>query len=248
LEARQVKTVQEIWKAGLKLNQKVEFIMPDHTAASSMIQDFIEKRDAHANAGARPDSDGLGILVSIPVQNGKERLLDVEIPYEVLVYGSDRIYAIRAAVGRHVVDEVPLYCLEVLSFLGDIQRRQNVRIVVNLPVRFHEIEQQSKLNSQMLIQSLPMVEGWITDLSAGGIKLVTESKLSNGRRVLISFELDNETLCVSGTIKHRALANTPHSKEYSYGIEFESLPMRIEDRIAHYVFAKLRQNRKLELK
>lgn len=243
-----MKTLQEKWKAGLKLNQKVEFIMPDHSAASSMIQDFIEKREAHTCIGAGPDSDGLGILVSVPVQNGKERLLDVEIPYEVLIYGSDRIYALRVAAGRHVVDEVPLYCLEVLSFLGDIQRRQNVRIVVNLPVRFHEIEQHSRLNSKSLIQSLPMVEGWITDLSAGGIKLVTESKLSNGRRILISFELENETLSVTGTIKHRALTNTPDSKEYSYGIQFESLPMKLEDRIAHYVFAKLRQNRKLELK
>lgn len=239
--------MQEKWKAGLKLNQKVEFIMPDHSAVSSMIQDFIEIRDAQTRTGAGTDSDGLGILVSVPVQNGKERLLVVGTPYEVLIYGSDRIFAFRVTAGRHVVDEVPLYCLEVLSFLGDIQRRQNVRISVNLPVRFHELEQHSKLNSKDLIQSLPMVEGWITDLSAGGIKLNTASRLSNGHRILVSFALENETVSVAGTIKHRAPANTPKSKEYCYGIQFESLPVRIEDRIARYVFAKLRQNRKLEL-
>jgi c-di-GMP-binding flagellar brake protein YcgR len=242
--------VQEKWKAGLKLNQKVEFIMPDHTAASSMIQDFIEKREAMANAGSGPDSDsdGLGILVSVPVQNGKERLLDVEIPYKILVYGSDRIYALRVSVCRYAVDEVPLYCLSVVSFLGDIQRRQNVRIAVNLPVRFHEIEQRSKLNSNALIQSLPMVEGWITDLSAGGIKLNTGSRLSNGHRILISFELDSETVSVAGVVKHRALTTATHSREYSYGIQFESLPVKLQDKIAHYVFAKLRHNRRLELK
>lgn len=240
--------MQEKWKAGLKLNQKVEFIMPDHTAASSMIQDFIEKREAMASAGSEPDSDGLGILVSVPVQNGKERLLDVETPYKVLVYGADRIYALRVSVCRYAVDEVPLYCLGVVSFLGDIQRRQNVRIAVNLPVRFHEIEQRSKLSSNVLIQSLPMVEGWITDLSAGGIKLNTASKLSNGLRILIRFELDRETVSVAGIVKHRALTNKADSREYSYGIQFDSLPVKLQDKIAHFVFAKLRQNRKLELK
>lgn len=240
--------MQEKWKAGLKLNQKVEFIMPDHTAAASMIQDFIEIREAVVSAGSGLDSDGLGILVSVPVQNGKERLLDVEIPYKILVYGSDRIYALRVSVCRYAVEDVPLYCLNVVSFLGEIQRRQNVRIAVNLPVRFHEIEQRSKLQRNALIQSLPMVEGWITDLSAGGIKLNTTSKLSNSHRILISFELDSESVSVTGIVKHRALINTAQTREFSYGIQFESLPVKLQDKIVHYVFAKLRQNRKLEMK
>ncbi|SCZ77762.1 flagellar brake protein [Acidaminobacter hydrogenoformans] len=233
-------------KLRLKLNQKVEFILPDHSVASSMVQDLCGL-DAEGFDVESLSVEPVRFRVSVPVQNGKERLLEVAVPQEVLIYGGERIYALRVAVGRCFSDEVPLYSLEVLGLLGELQRRQNVRIVVSLPVRFQEVLKQSRLSSKDFVKGLPMVEGYLSDLSAGGLKLVTSSKLTKGQSILLSFRLGDETLNVAGTVKHHAASEPPGGQAYCYGIQFEALPVRLEDKIARFVFERLRQNRKLEL-
>lgn len=233
-------------KVGLRLNQKVEFILPDHSAASGMIQDLCGL-DASGIDLDKLSDEPVRFHVSVPVQNGKERLLDLTAPQEVLIYGPDRIYALRVAVTRCFSDEVPLYSLEVLGLLGAIQRRQNVRIVVSLPVRFQEVMKHSRLCGKDFVKGLPMTDGYLSDLSAGGLKLVTTSKLSKGQGILLSFSLGDETLCVSGTVKHHVLNEPPGGQAYCYGIQFEALPVRLEDKITRFVFERLRLSRKLEL-
>lgn len=230
----------------LKLNQKVEFILPDHSVASSMVQDLCGL-DASGVDFEKLSDAPVRFRVSVPVQNGKERLLEIAVPQEVLIYGQERIYALRVAASRCFSDEVPLYSLKVIGFLEEIQRRQNVRIVVSLPVRFQEIMKQSRLSSKDFIKGLPMVEGCLSDLSAGGLKLVTSSKLTKGQSILLSFSLGDETICALGTVKHHAASEKPGGQKGCYGIQFEALPVRLEDKIARFVFERLRLNRKLEL-
>lgn len=232
--------MQEKWKIDLKLSKKVEFILMDHTLAASRIHD--------ANAqNSLASTDTLTLLVSIPVQNGKEKLLDVEKSHDVLIYGTDRVYALRVKACRELQGDLPLYRLSIQAFLGEIQRRQNVRIAVSLPVKFAELQPGLKHSNTSLLGNMPSDEGWIADLSAGGIRLITEANMTRGQTLLMNFDLENETLKVLGVIRHKTRREPGVSKEYSYGIQFEDLSVRIEDRMVRFIFSKLRQNRRLEL-
>jgi c-di-GMP-binding flagellar brake protein YcgR len=225
-----VRILQNKWKSALCLNQKAEFVLADQTLAASMIQGIEENSES--------GTPGIGLMVTIPVRGGKEHLLEVGSDYQLLIYGVDRIYALLVRVVQRKREDVPLYAMSVMQYLGEIQRRQNVRIMTNLPVRFLEIPVDPVRKTD--------AEGWIADLSAGGIRMLSEKKMSVGQRVLLKFSLGEISVSIGARICHRRLWGASHHFAYAYGMAFCGQDQRTEDKIVRYVFKRMQQSRALE--
>ncbi len=233
--------MKEKWKSSIKIYQKVDIILQDMTSSRSFIQDFEEDQ----------------LMIGPPVQNGIERLLEKGAKYTILLYGEERVYTLETEIVHRTQDDLPMYTLRVNRCLGELQRRQHVRAIVNLHVHYvamlndvKEIEKQM-VHSESLdlfkLQDCDIFDGWILNLSASGVCLSIEEKIDAGQSVLLRFELEDHTLTLIGDICYRELRMQSGKTGYTYGISFSGLKPSFEDRIIRYVFAKIRQNRQYDL-
>jgi c-di-GMP-binding flagellar brake protein YcgR len=107
------------------------------------------------------------------------------------------------------------------------QRRAYVRAEVHLPVTVVD-----KLGEEP-------VEGWVVDLSEGGIRLVTTGKeLGTGHRALLQIEIEGQEVFVQGEV----LRIRPNADGFAtVALKFVDLHHRDADRIRRFVFgAQLR--------
>jgi c-di-GMP-binding flagellar brake protein YcgR len=107
------------------------------------------------------------------------------------------------------------------------QRRMFVRAEVHLPV--------------IVVDQLgePPLEGWVVDLSEGGIRLVTPGKeLDAGHRALLQLEIEGQEVFVQGEV----LRIRPNADGFAtIALKFVDLHHRDADRIRRFVFgAQLR--------
>jgi c-di-GMP-binding flagellar brake protein YcgR len=107
------------------------------------------------------------------------------------------------------------------------QRRNYVRAEVHMPA------------TVMAQLGEPPLEGWVVDLSEGGVRLVTVgTDLENGHRALVQLEIEGQEVFVQGEV----LRIRPDRDGYAtVALKFVDLHHRDADRIRRFVFgAQLR--------
>jgi uncharacterized protein YndB with AHSA1/START domain len=108
----------------------------------------------------------------------------------------------------------------------DAERREFFRVMVRLPVSCAALDEQGR-TSLMVVRSV--------DLSAGGVKVVTEHSLVPGNRVRVVFRVDDET---TARLDATVLRVEPLGDDlYRYAIDFDRLDRTVEQRLMRAVYA-----------
>jgi hypothetical protein len=108
----------------------------------------------------------------------------------------------------------------------DAERREFFRVMVRLPVSCAAVDRKGH-TSLMVVRSV--------DLSAGGVKVVTEHDLVAGNRVRVVFRVDEQTTArLDATVLRRdALGDDL----YRYAIDFDPVDRSVEQRLMRAVYA-----------
>ena len=108
----------------------------------------------------------------------------------------------------------------------DAERREFFRVMVRLPVSCAALDEKGR-TSLMVVRSV--------DLSAGGVKVVTEHSLVPGNRVRVVFRVDDDT---TARLDATVLRVEPLGDElYRYAIDFDELDRSVEQRLMRAVYA-----------
>jgi uncharacterized protein YndB with AHSA1/START domain len=108
----------------------------------------------------------------------------------------------------------------------DAERREFFRVMVRLPVSCAAVDERGR-TSLMVVRSV--------DLSAGGVKVVTEHSLVPGNRVRVVFRVDDDT---TARLDATVLRVEPLDDElFRYAIDFDALDRSVEQRLMRAVFA-----------
>jgi hypothetical protein len=108
----------------------------------------------------------------------------------------------------------------------DEQRREFFRVMVRLPVSCAAVGRDGR-TSLMVVRSV--------DLSAGGVKVVTEHELVQGNRVRVVFRVDDDTTArLDATVLR---VESLGDELYRYAIDFDPLDRTVEQRLMRAVYA-----------
>jgi c-di-GMP-binding flagellar brake protein YcgR len=113
----------------------------------------------------------------------------------------------------------------------DAERREFFRVMVRLPVSCAAVSRTGR-TSLMVVRSV--------DLSAGGVKVVTEHELVPGNRVRVAFRVDDDTTAkLDATVRR-----TERLKDgaFRYAIDFDPVDRTVEQRLMRAVYAQEQVN------
>lgn len=133
---------------------------------------------------------------------------------------------------------------EILEQLNQEQRRQDVKIPLEMTVMLHVVYQPGDV-SRVPESGVPAT---IVNISAGGVYLRAPLALDKGRRVWFDFQIGGETLTLSAQILRRenAALSSNHQLHYGYGCKFINMLSKHEAALRSFIFQQQRQQRKQE--
>ena len=176
------------------------------------------------------------VLIRIPLYNGKEISLGGG-SYTLRFLSENAIFRHNATLEEiAVVDSLRLYRFKLLDEGEKMQRRDDFRFTCNIPVEFAALDKTMKRGETC--------EGMVNDLSAGGVKMMSNIDMNPGVRISVAMQLDNDYIVALGEV--RAKTGAPSKQyEFQYGVKFHALPKEDKDVIIQYVS---RVQRKLLMK
>ena len=176
------------------------------------------------------------VLVRIPIYNSEEVSLSggaytLRFLSDNAIFKHDAILEVIV-----VVDSLNLYRFKLTSDGEKMQRRDDFRFACNIPVEFAPLDKSMKRGESS--------EGVVNDLSAGGVKMMSNTEMKPGVRISIEIRLDNDYIVALGEVRAVSEAKSK-LYEYQYGVKFHALPKEDKDIIIQYVS---RVQRKLLMK
>ena len=133
---------------------------------------------------------------------------------------------------------------EVLEQLSQEQRRQDVKIPLDMTVMLHVVYQPGDV-SRVPETGVPAV---ITNISAGGVYLRAPLMLDKGRRVWFDFQVGKDIMTLSAQILRRenAVLSNNHQLHYGYGCKFINMLSKHEAALRSFIFQQQRNQRKTD--
>lgn len=133
---------------------------------------------------------------------------------------------------------------EIMEQLNQEQRRQDVKIPLDMTVMLHAVYQPGDA-SRVPESGVPAA---IANISAGGVYLRAPLLLDKGRRVWFDFQIDKEILTLSAQVLRRENATLSSNRQllYGYGCKFINMLSKHEAALRSFIFQQQRQQRKQE--
>ena len=131
---------------------------------------------------------------------------------------------------------------EILEQLNQEQRRQDVKVPLDMTVMLHAVYQPGD-TSRMPEAGVPST---IVNISAGGVYLRAPLMMDKGRRVWFDFQIDRENVTLSAQVLRRdnAALSSNHQIHYGYGCKFINMLSKHEAALRSFIFQLQRQQRK----
>lgn len=169
-------------------------------------------------------------------------------PYHVIFYDPvNGLVTCKCRLSTPVVlpggDLCSLRC-EVLDRLTSRQRRQDVKVPVQINVMIHP----AALPGDTFHVPELGYPATIDNLSAGGVYLRTGLALEPGRRMWFNLRQTGEELTLSAQVlrKEKAVSQPGHGEMFGYGCKFINLLSRQETLLRSFVFQEERRQRQRE--
>lgn len=162
----------------------------------------------------------------------------------------DRLTGIsfEANITNRIAGGFPIYEISQLRNFEEVQRRSDVRVCCNIPIMYSDNEYLLNLNIekvQMQIQDVMkyLNEGIILDLSAGGLKFVSDKRLNKNIILLLIFDLEDKPFVIKGEVLHKNIKIKTKRAIYTYGIQFVDIEDKQREKIIKHLFIIMRKNR-----
>lgn len=209
-------------KSRLQIQQKIEILkLPDGERYASSIQEVNDDT----------------ISVAVPARRGQYLYLQDGDMVKVEFIDSGAIYGFESkVVGRKKSNQVSLVVLSRPETMTRKQRRNFVRLDINLPVLFRILSGSPGINPD------DVHAGMTIDISGGGLQLSSRTQLESGSRIQISLKLDQkdmQDLVLTGKVNW--VVPEEAMRSYRFGVCFEDIREAHRERIISYIFAKMRQ-------
>lgn len=220
-------------KYKMRINDKMEFLLEEGGLANALVQEV----------------GGNQFSITIPVARGSYKFLEQGAIYEVILYNGKQTYGLRAKLMGKKTGNIPMYVLKVVKELGQVQRRENVRVPTNLNFVFSCNENLLKLEfdndhyvSYKKQLGKYLSEGIILDISAGGINFSAREKFRVGCPLLLFIEFEDLRFMTRGIVRyHRYRGEQGGLMVNNYGVEFTGLDSRFQEEIVKRVFKMMRK-------
>lgn len=177
---------------------------------------------------------GRSILISPPMREGKEQLLEVGETVAVRLLIRKKICAFEARIKYRSLQPYTYYHIEYPSEMVSLQVRSSERVSVNIPVLIES-------DFDIGMGEWPK-QAVITDLSKTGTALkCAESIGDKGHEVIVKLDVNvsglSRSLSLNGVIRNKELQG-PDSSFYTFGLEFTDV--RDEDKLslAGFIYEK----------
>lgn len=183
------------------------------------------------------DIDGTNsVHISIPIEKGHYIPLRVGTSIRVNITQKDGVYSFTDHIQKRVMSPYPHFVVKYPQKIHRIQRRNYVRIMLNVPVEFNPVDSDS------------VFRGVTMDVSGGGVLLVTPKQLEIDQIVYMNFPLTNGVECkkIKSVVKREKLVENQNGSPVKrhYGIEFLEIDQKLRDGIISYLFELQRDRRK----
>lgn len=214
---------------GLNLNSILEIMWNDEVFNSN-VQDITH------------DS----IEVSIPVKDGEYLPLTSGMEFEAIYYDDAAVYKFKTKVKGRKIEKIPILIIEIPDDIVRIQRRKFVRIETIEDIKYTLIKTNFKYKDISDLQKFNVFlkKSVLTDISGGGMKIITKEQMKNGDRLIAKLPLKNEykdEMVVMGKVV-RIQKN--QDGRWSCGINFLGLNDKYREKIILYVFELMRKQRR----
>ncbi|WP_164917227.1 flagellar brake domain-containing protein [Clostridium sp. JN-9] len=202
-------------KAELKLNSKIDVIYKEEVYVSNV-----------------QDIDSENIAISIPVKEGMYLPLSLGERVSVIFYADGDAYKFKTIVTGRKRDNIYVILLKYPSNIVKIQRRNYVRIETLIDVNCTLADDTKKTD---------IFDAVVTDISGGGLKIVTKKHLRMGSNLIINLPIKEENLVLKGRVVRHEL-NV--DKKHVCGIAFKDMLNENREKIIRYIFELMREQRK----
>lgn len=202
------------------------------------------------------ESENGDLLVSMPVQEGKLIPLNVGQEFFATFYTKSGLLRCQVVVtGRYKKGSLFLLEIEQLTALQKVQRREYFRLNCHMPVRYRIISdyEQKLINEGMAYNAdeleLEWKDGTMLDLSGGGIRFVSDSRLTKNAFVQVRFDIsigeEVEVVYAFATLL-RTEPNPNNAAVYDNRIMFWKMDSGMQERIIRFIFEAQRKKRSKE--
>lgn len=168
-----------------------------------------------------------------------EKVLSVAAPYidrqiiplregtelEVFFFDEISAYSFKAEIMQRIAVPIPIFVLEVKGQITKVQRRNYVRVPAFFPVSYRTV------NRDGLSE---LKEGFMMDLSGGGMCFHTEEMVENQALLFTHLHLPNDEVQTPGKV--RRVVFDKENKRYILSVQFYDISEKDRDKIVNCVF------------
>lgn len=205
---------------------------------NQLIHVELENKDhSHMRLPSRVEEVGdKYFVISMPMKKGSLIPLNVGQEITIVVESKFGLFGAQTRIlARHREPIPTLVVARPSEFVSMGQRREYVRLEINLPVQFALSELPGASNEPTYR------EGTTCDISAGGIFLISRVLLNPGQLIHLRFDLeDGEHIDCLGRVI-RSMKDSLGGKSFGAGIEFINLADGQRESIFRFLFSKQRE-------
>lgn len=191
------------------------------------------KDDGNIALGTIQDGDEGKIFVSITLDKDKFTLLRAGDIVRGIITDKDKVLGFNGLVNRRISGEMPMYEV-IYRDLTKIQRREDFRMECNIPVKY-------SLDNTLPEDFEGLYDGFIVDISGGGIRLLSNEKLDKYTEVLFVFKLNEDEMILKGQIVHVGDNDSLNGMKYTYGVRFTNVTEDEKEIIIKNIFTIMRK-------
>jgi len=162
---------------------------------------------------------------------------------QVKFFKDDSNYDLETRVTDEVKDSIPLLRLAYPEQINRIQKRNHVRLPVELEVQYAPVNQAGKKEAPLVFAKASTV-----DISGGGMKLMVRHPIEEKEMLTLKFYLPLrrglEHLILRALV-NRCIEVDPQTQKYQLSLEFDSINRRQQDIIVRFIFEKMAVQKKL---
>jgi len=184
---------------------------------------------------ALPDSDE--IILYAPIEHGRLVVFEADERCTLRLLTETATYRFNSQYIRHEdIDGFDVVRFKLIGQGEKLQRRSAFRFSCNLPVQFSIVYSSG--------QQSPKEKGVISDLSAGGAKMYSNSKLQSGFLLNISLEFGDDLVVTFGEVRTITTLRAGEDFTYQYGVRFTLIPEIDQEKIISYMYKMQREELK----
>ncbi len=174
-----------------KLNDKIDMYSEDENKTAGLIYDIKDEK----------------IYVSISVDDGSFKFMEIGEEINSTIYVKDEVISFDAVVTDRLFINSPIYELSNTNNFKTIQRRDNIRVQFTQNLLYTDnkilLEQDfSKENTKEILKTMKkyLKDGMLLDLSAGGLKLSIREDLVIGTKLIFVLNIKDDNMILRGRI------------------------------------------------